>query len=375
MAKKQKAKVYVRLRAKECRNGEQSLYLDIYKDGKRKYEFLENLKLLPETDALSKEHNRMVWAKAEKIKAERNAECAAARAMENVGKKKYDLMPLKELMDIYKEYKLKNGGGKSNQTLIHSASLYLMEYRPDARLKNIDKQFVSGFADFLKGTTKKDGKPLSKTSVYLYFKTLSIMLNFAVRKEYIQNNPISMMDAEEKPKNEKGTREFLTAEEVRMLIATPCARPMIKNAFLFSCFCGLRLSDIKNLEWEDIKNEDGKSVVRIFMQKTKEYLMAPLSENALSYLPEKNGSKVFTFPTDRRIEHWVDKWSKQAGIKKKVTFHVARHTFATLGLTANVPVTVVQKLLGHKNLSTTMIYAEVIDSKKEEAVNAISNLI
>jgi site-specific recombinase XerD len=100
---------------------------------------------------------------------------------------------------------------------------------------------------------------------------------------------------------------------------------------------------------------------------------------ALKWLPERGNAK-----DDDRVFHLAAPsahqtktfraWVKNAGIKKNVTFHVARHTFATMGLTAGADLYTVSKLLGHSNVSTTQIYAKIIDKKKVEAVGMVSNL-
>lgn len=160
---------------------------------------------------------------------------------------------------------------------------------------------------------------------------------------------------------------------MKALCETPCSDEQIKRAFLFSCFSGLRISDIKTLKWGDLKaNSDGMAIEKLQV-KTKQQITIPLSANALEWLPDrgagKDGGLVFVLPSYFTINRGVKKWAMDAGIKKDVTFHIARHTFATTLLSLGADIYTTSKLLGHKNLRTTQIYAEVVNKKKVEAVN------
>lgn len=381
---KPKTKQYVRLRMKERANGVQSLYLDYYRDGKRKYEFLEGFKLLPEVgDAhavkMAKAHNESVWAQAEAIRAERNNQVIAEASLDGVGGNKYAKLPIAELCELFAEHKRNNGISENRLSTIDLASKKLLEFRPKAILRDVDKKFVKDFVQYLRKFRNKNGKGLSQSSVTLYFSVLTGMLNFAVRQEWISVNPTTQLESDERPHKGDSEREFLTAEEVTKLMHTPCKREEVKNAFLFSCFCGLRFSDIKKLTWGEIHEEGSQVTVRYQVQKTRRRHSMPLSEEALTYIGNRDGAKaedlVFDLPTWlSTTEETIQKWAADAGITKHVTFHVARHTFATLGLTSGINIAVISSLLAHSDISTTQIYAKVIDAKKTEAVNAIGAL-
>ena len=104
----------------------------------------------------------------------------------------------------------------------------------------------------------------------------------------------------------------------------------------------------------------------------------PLSANALEWLPDRGDSKgedfVFTLPSHFSINRSVKKWARDAEIEKNVTFHLSRHTFATTLLTLGADIYTTSKLMGHKNLRTTQIYAEVVNKKKVEAVNLMDKV-
>ena len=118
--------------------------------------------------------------------------------------------------------------------------------------------------------------------------------------------------------------------------------------------------------------------LQLQMQKTKEPLYLPISEQAQKFMPNRGtasiDSKIFNLPTGQCCNDNIDKWAKAAGITKKVTFHVARHTFATMMLTLGADLYTTSKLLGHTNILTTQIYAKIINKKKDEAVNLTNGI-
>ena len=149
-------------------------------------------------------------------------------------------------------------------------------------------------------------------------------------------------------------------------------------AYLFSVYCGLRISDIRALKWCNIVNEDGQPKINIIIQKTKTPISIPLYGEAQKWLPEKgeakDDDKIFVLPASVNLSVGLDNWAKKAGIKKHVTFHTARHTFATMMLTLGADLYTTSKLLGHANVATTQIYAKIVDKKKIEAVNLVDGL-
>lgn len=170
----------------------------------------------------------------------------------------------------------------------------------------------------------------------------------------------------------------MTIEELKRLIGTECKYEIMKQAFLFSCLCGLRVSDIRKLKWNDLQKSGERIRIEIKMQKTKEPLYLPISDEALKWLPQQNEAKgddlIFPLTHEGTINKILQKWAKDAGIIKHISFHVARHTHATMMLTLGADLYTVSKLLGHKNIATTQIYAKIVDKKKEEAISLIPNL-
>lgn len=185
---------------------------------------------------------------------------------------------------------------------------------------------------------------------------------------------------EDKPKRKRTEREYLTMDEIRLLSQTHFYNEMLKRAFLFSCFCGLRHSDIAALTWENLrKDKAGNTQLHIIQQKTQEIISLPLSSEALKQLPERGKAldteRVFNgLISLGRTNEVLSRWGKDAGIQKHITFHTARHTHATMMITLGADIYTVSKLLGHTNIQTTQIYAKIVDESKSKAIALIPEI-
>jgi integrase len=246
-------------------------------------------------------------------------------------------------------------------------------------LGEVDKKFVLGFVRYMQRTPTLRGVPLGPISIYTYYINLCIALNKAVKRELIEKNPCDSIPHEEKPQRMETHREYLTIEEIKKMIDTECKDVRVKRLFLFSCFTGLRYKDIFNLRWKNlVKVEDGVYQLEIVQQKTKKPLVVPLSANAMQWLPDRymdgEENRIFQMPETSCAYDYLHDWSRKAGVRKNVTFHVGRHTYATLLLYYGADLYTVSKLLGHSNVRTTQIYAKVMDETKRKAVNLIPEI-
>ena len=162
---------------------------------------------------------------------------------------------------------------------------------------------------------------------------------------------------------------------MQALVKTDCESKQLKTAFLFACLTGLRWSDINKLVWSEVQHSDEMGYyIRFRQQKTKGAETLPISEQARNMLGEEKEKTERVFK-GLKYSAWhnvkLAQWVLRAGITKNITFHCARHTYATLQLTMGTDIYTVSKLLGHRELKTTQIYAKVIDNKKKEAANKI----
>ena len=385
--KQLKAKEPVTLRQKPLSKGGYSLYLDIYQNGNRRYEFLK-LYLVPEVDEATKMQNQNTIKVANAIKAKRVIEIANGKAGV-VKDAALGKMLLSDWLDEYKAGK----AGNNNQKAIGRLKKHLAMYTNGkaVMMKGVDEAFCKGFISYLsnkayayyrgKGGKEIKGKKISKQSASLYFNHLASSLNEAVRRKIIDSNPTKYLSKEDKKaiKAPQAQRGYLTIEEIRLLIDTEATNKQSKQAFLFAVFCGLRISDIRALKWGDLYKDGEQWKARVLMQKTQERLELPLSDEAIKWLPERGGKKadeeVFdSLPTSAAgLSFTIKTWAKKAGIEKDICFHVSRHTFATTLLTLGADLYTTSKLLGHTRIVTTQIYADIVGKKKADAVNVLGN--
>ena len=365
----------VKVRTKKLADGSESYYLDIYVDGRRSYEFLK-LYLLPEINPMIKEQNRATKAAVEAIKSKRIIELTHSKA----GLKKTSVR-CKMLLDDWMETYLaeQERKGARGLKLLRTVCRMLPLYKKKVRMREIDKEWCLDFIDWIQHTYKtRWGKPLSPKSAADYVGYFSTALNAAVRAEVIPENPIMTLAPTDRIKVPESRREYLTIDEIKVLIDTECPREDVKRAYLFSCYCGLRLSDVYALRWKDIILDGEQYRMSTVMKKTVTPIYLPLSPEALRWMPERGDKSaedaVFDLPSTTHINILLKPWAKAAGIDKKFSFHTARHTFATMMLTLGADLYTTSKLLGHTDVKMTQVYAKIINRKKDEAVNLVNGL-
>lgn len=371
------------MRKRKMPSGNVSLYLDIYLNGRRQYEYLK-LYLVPEEGRKEKEANKQTMRLAEAILAKRIVEFHNERyGFEDAYRQDT------KFLDYYRMMCEKRRGNKEslgNWGNWYSALKHLEEYcKPDLTFRDITSRWVDGFRNYLDNTyirrdkritiaTTSDKRKLSQNSKVSYLNKLKACLAQAVKDGIIARNPADNVDSF---KPEETERVYLTLEEVKAMAKAECAYPVLKRAFLFSCLTGLRKSDIEKMLWSEVQAQ-GEYTRIIFKQKKtggQEYL--DISPQAVAYMGERGApeDRVFAgFKYSAYVTSELRMWAVRAGITKRITFHSGRHTFAVLMLDLGADIYTVQKLLGHKELHTTQIYAKVLDKKKQEAVMMIPTL-
>ena len=371
-----KVKEPVKIRMRTLSDGSKSLYLDIYRHGKRTYEPLK-LYLIPERSTADRKQNATTMLAANKVKSQRIIELTTGEVgIKNTYKKVY----LLDWMKTYMEAQEKRG--KKDGRLITTTIKILKTYAGKRMLlSNVDKDFCLGYLRFLQTDYNPQGRKPSNFTLRNYYSMLNCALNAAVREDLLRENPFNKIDKRDKIKEPESRREYLTIDEVKQLMNTPYPKESlmdIKNAYLFSCFCGLRISDIMALQWKNVVCDRGAYSLEIVMQKTKDPIYVPLSEQALKWMPERGDKtaedKVFAIPRVEYVNPGLARWAEQAGLKKHVTFHTARHTFATMMLTLGADLYTVSKLLGHSDVKVTQVYAKIVNQKKNDAVNLVNSV-
>lgn len=372
--KQVKVKEPVRLRFNELKDGRKSIYLDIYYNGRRTYQSLK-LYLVPETDVSAQIQNANTLAIANAIKTEKILDLTNKIA--GITDRSYKAnMLFTDWMKVYRQ-DVEKRASASALIWVDRVTNELEKYDNSVTLAEIDRDYIMRFLSHLldRPALTRDHNQLAKNTVFLYLAYIRAALNYAVKENLLQSSPFKKIKRDMLSDSE-AKREYLTVEEVKRLIATPCRRDDMKAAFLFSCFCGLRIMDIKLLCWKNIIRNNGKWQVEITQYKTGVLLYLPLNMNARKWLPEQGDASPDdpVFPTlSIWYKHVLSDWAKDAGIDKKFSFHVARHTFATLALTAGVDIYTTSQLLGHTTIRHTQRYARIINSKKNDAVSLLDS--
>lgn len=377
----------IEIRTRELKNGNRTIYLDYYDKGKRWYEY-PKLYLVPDSAPHAKELNKNAMNKAVAIRAKR----LLGETPEDDGSplKEADKILVSTWMDEYAKAMHTNAGlsltyQKHFDTLIRMVNDYLAYIKsPRLTMDCIDREFYRGFLHYMTdvyechthdGNTRK----LAKSTIHLFQLKMNTMLNQAVRDGVIKCNPYHLLSRDERIKKPTDQRDFLTREELHRLMEVETRSTTTKMAFLFSCFTGLRYSDLKQLKWGNIEQSQSGMVLRIeAMKKTEKPVTVPLGTNAMAWMPERGDKTlddfVFDIGTCGGCDAVLKKMAKRAGINKRVSFHTGRHSFATLTLAATNDIATVSRLLGHTSVATTQIYAEVLMEDKIAAVNKLNSI-
>ena len=356
----------IALRNKPTKTHGKSLYLDFYDNGRRWYEFLN---LFLTGDRLRDKETMRI---AEGILSQRRLDAAAIQnALPAPSRMKADFI---EYCRKIGETKLTvNSRAGWRRAIDHLARFAGKE---GITFAAVNDTLLEHFKDYL--LTR-----VNANSAGVYF----AKVKSACKKAQKQQILTSCVGMDITIKKQKTLPKYLTFEELKKLQATPTKRQEFRDAFLFSCFSGLRYSDVEALTWDQVRCENGQTFLWYTQEKTKEPQALPLSEQAASILSAQKDSKpspkirrefeknvVFKLPTAPTVDRLLKNWAKRARIGKTVSFHVGRHTFATMSLTYGADLYTVSKLLGHANIQTTQIYAEVIDTTKRNAVNMLPKL-
>ena len=385
---KEDRKVY--LRGKVLSSGNVSLFLDYCNpNGKREKRYLKNI-LCIETSKDIKEKNKEILRQSQTIAKE--ADASAQRDENGFTISKKAKTNLKEYILFQADEALKKSGNPHGYyyTLIALSKHIVLYSGENTKLEDVDRKYLLDFIDYLKtaknfnykrtGDNDRDKDvSISPNTQHNLFAKFKYVIKKAIKAKIIASNPFDELENSKKPKEEDGTREFLIVDEIKKLIATPCRNEILKRAFLFSCLTGLRYSDVSSITWGEFRKDSNGDIYLLFkMQKVKRANSIYVSDEALKWLPEKGDAKdddiIFNLPKNDHANKQLHRWIKEAGITKKITFHCSRHTAATLNLSLGVPIETVCRLMGHTKISTTQIYAKVLNESQKSAVSKQNGL-
>jgi integrase len=332
------------------------IYLDIWHNGKRKW---EPLGLTLPADKTQKAE---IMKLAEVCKSKREAQILSGEwgMVDPVGSKQ----TLIEYMNGIAE-------GKGQNDFTHKAVKHLEDFPGgNISLGGVTEKWLEEFQEYLLKETK-----LSKKTISHYSGAVRYALRKAARDRIIPRNPAVGVRGVSVPESNK---VYLTVPEAQVLANTPMSGELgaeVKQAFLFGCYTGLRISDLKTLAWGDIQRDP--PLINKLQEKTGQKAFVPLHPVAWGIIDDKrlHNHKEPVFPalaiTKTNTNEYLKRWAQKAKIEKNIGWHTARHTFAVLSLESGAEIYTVSKLLGHKNAKTTQVYAKATDKMKREAVNAL----
>lgn len=377
----------VTLRQKKISKGRQSLYLDFYpaiphpETGEpTRREFLGLYIFEKPKTPIDKQHNTETLKIAESIRQKRENFLNKPEIYSEYEKEQLRKKEKGEQCFIEYFRKLANKRKASNHDNWVSALNYIEAFT-NGKLKfaDLNEKFLEDFKEYLLSTKSKksDKTTLSQNSAVSYFNKVKAALKQAYKDGILQYD----LNAKVKPiKAAETRREYLTIEELNKLVKTPCNNDLLKRAALFSALTGLRFSDIQKMVWGELEYIEGQGYFLNFNQKkTKGVEVLPISEQAYSFTKGTENPK--DMPQDKPVFEGLKysayhnkhlfQWIGAAGITKDITFHCFRHTFATLQLFNGTDIYTVSKMLGHKDLKTTQVYAKIVDDTKRKAADKI----
>ena len=360
----------VTLRTRPLKNGMLSYYLDYY-PGYRDQETMKTIR-----------HERLniyIYANP-KNERERNfnaimsekAEAIRCRRFESIVNDRYDFFDRHKLKADFLEY-YRRQLRKHDQKWEFVYHHFYNFVHGKCTFEEIDIDLCNKFREYLLNAKqlRRDDR-ISKNSASGYWSTFRGLLKILYRNRLIKTNINDFLD---KIETEDTPKDYLSVEELYKLAETPCKKPILKTAALFSCLTSLRISDILSLQWHEIVDfAAGGKCVHTITQKTKTEDIIPISDEALQligYSPEKTGL-VFKGLKRSWTQHPMKEWIREAGITKNITFHSYRRTYATLQGAAGTDIRTIQSNMAHKSITTTQRYMKVVDSNKREASNRIS---
>jgi integrase/recombinase XerD len=352
----------VTLRKRKNKDGTISLFLDIYYNGKRKSEFLKELKLVKVSSPIDRQRNSENLELAKRITVKRAQELESSNYQVITSSK--DNVEFLAYLDnytaTYEKSDLRNMQGAVNKFKKYLSGRGIRTIAA----KHVDENLIIGYRDYLVKGSKGEGAAS-------YFARFKKILKQAVRDKVFLSNPA--MDVTLK-KSDSLEKDILSFEEIQLLAKTDCPNNEVKRAFLFSCLTGLRFVDVNKLTWKsvDVKNQ----TLTIIQSKTTRKVNMKLHATAMFILGEsgKKDELIFRLPSHTACLKDLKKWVENAGIDKHITWHCARHSFGTNLIFHGADINTASNLLGHASLKYTQRYAHVVKSMKEKAIDNLPKI-
>ncbi len=351
----------VQLRQKELKNKGKSFYLDIYHNGKRHYEFL-GIRINTKEDSPAKRKEKTELAKT--IRSQREIELISEGTNYTPKhKKKIDFL------EYYRVY-LANYQKKDKRMIKYSFEKFINYINEKSfQATELTTKVCEGYKDYL--ISPEAG--LSGETPQNYFSRFKKVLRAASNDGLFRESPANGIIFKNSDDSDKLKKEVLTADELKILHKTYCGSDEVKRAFLFACFTGLGIAEIRKLKWKAVNNNRLKT----YREKTGSEINIPLSSSAINLIGQKKNSENLIFDiaiSDNAISKDLKAWTKRAKIDKNITFYCGRHTFAVQLLSNGANLKTVSDCMGHKNTRHTIKYLNYVDSLKDSAISNLPEL-
>jgi len=357
--------MYVNLRTRKQSKGSIRYFLDINHNGKRYYDFLDIRIYTTDTKEIKTDKKNF----AELMRSNREIELLTETT--SYVPKHLKSVNFFDFADSYiKSYK------KKDVRMIQASLNYFKEYIKDNQLTilQLSPSIMYGFKDFL-----TDDCGLTGETPHNYFTRFKKILKSAELKGLLINNPTKEIKFRKTIGDSVLKKQILTTDELQLLVKTRCGNEETKKAFLFACYTGLGLAEIKKLTWKNVVN--GKLVTN--REKTKQKIEIKLKEGLLKLIGEKQLKPTPIFMLDNEnkvslstnaINKCLKNWVERAEIDKHITFYCARHTFATQLLQYGANLKTVADAMGHTSTKSTIKYLNYIENLKDEAIDNLPDI-
>lgn len=382
-----------KLGAKILSDGRESLFLDYYfgyqmvYNGRldkmvakksRKREFLSLYLWQAPRTPMERQQNKEMLQLAQKIRFEKGQEVLESGEGYRIEQKKGNV----NFLDYYQTY-IDNYSKKDIRVVVmglHRFKDFLKEtpeyrvFSTNLKPTQVTKDMMVDFVEYLQSRSEGEGAH----TIYARFKKV---INYAIEHDVMTKNPCKGVTI----KVDEGTlkKEVLSSDEIRTLWNTHYNRenPTIERAFMFSLLSGLRYCDVKSLTYGNV--DYSNRLLSFEQNKTKGHskssgVVLPLSDDMLALIGKPTDGDdealIFPLPSHTMCLKALRVWTAKAGIEKHITWHCARHSFATNLLTNDVNIVTVANLLGHADLKCTQKYVRVVDKLKQDAINSLPKL-
>ncbi len=342
----------IKIREKKLSTGEKSLFVDIYYYGQRK----------------TKVTGVRYRLKKEKADAYRLAEEIGKKHETMLISSEYDLTDyFNHDNDNFLDYFKQNVKSEVQRSL-YEHFLKFCKNKDIVPMKSLTNSLVQSFEEFLLRE-----RNIKNTTYNLYMSNFKTICNRAYVDKKIKHKIMI-----HKLKSDATDREYLTMSELAQIAqfkTNTDRQEIVLKMFVLSAYTGLRYSDVVALQYEDIKKIDGKLFIIKKMKKTDKIIKVPLHGSLETYYDKTKTGLIFRNHLSKmRINQVLQHACTSCLINKKISFHVARHTFATQLLSKSKNIYAVSNLLGHTDIKTTAIYAKLIDADLSDEINKLESL-